>query len=287
MDNSCESQIFHGTLDFSQLHSMNVLHPVDDQLDTVSADSSRFVPALPIDTPTRPSTIGSTRQFEIQGLASNPISAQISVLPASTGPPWDEDLDQYVELDVPGIVDVGRPGFVSQTDMIPAGPSSLNYIDSSNSIVPGPFHPGIINPGKVVATPILAETPMQVASAELLYGQSQNPTQSTSIPHSLVQDVRSQNKGMADIDRKRTRSSEPSQDHQLSIFRQQLSKKGVPECSLNAFCFQPQPKRQRTITQKQSKNDVQNAGGACVLCFMTKKKVLFIGIPLQFLPNHY
>ena len=278
MDNSCEDQINHGTIDHSQLHLMNMPMPVDDQVDTVSASPSHFVPALPNDTLTRSSTIGSTRQVEMQGLASNHVSTQWSMLPASTGPPCNDNPHQSFELNVPNTVDLGLHGFVSQTNMSAAGPSSLNFTDSSNSTFTGPFDSGITNHGRIqdlVAIPVLAQTPMQLASAKLPYEQFQNPTQSASTSYSLAQGLPSQDKGIASTTRKRTRSSEPSQEHRLSIIRQQLSKKtGVPECSLDTFCFEPQPKRERTSTQKQNKNDVHNAGGACVLCFITKKKVL-------------
>lgn len=79
----------------------------------------------------------------------------------------------------------------------------------------------------------------------------------------------------APVRRKRLRSPNP-------ISRQELSKisnkSGVPEAHLGLMCIEGMPvpsnrKRKRTANQSKNRKDVTNAGGACLLCILTKKPV--------------
>lgn len=277
IDNISVGQIYNGTLDLPQLDPINRLHPVNDQVDTIFEGSSRFdFSSLPVDTITRPTTIGSTHQSALQGNTPNFVSGQTFVLPASTGSLCNEMTNPCFKPSVPDSVGARRPDFDSQFDMTAAGPSSLNFAGSLNSTMTGTFSSGITNQREIqdlVPMPVLASRPIQLASAELPYRQFQ--TSPTSMSHSLDQSLPSQSVGTGRTTRKRPRSSEPTQDLQLSIIRQQLSKQtGVPEHSLEAFCLGPQPKqkRSRTSIQRRNRKDVQYAGGACVLCFISKRK---------------
>lgn len=180
-----------------------------------------------------------------------------------------------------------------QFGMTSAGPSSFDFVDLSNSTLAGPSHSGVTNQfgmQGLMPTPVLGQTSMQPALAGLTYRQCPNPTQPISTSYSLYQDRPSQNHGMGKTTRKRPRSPKPTQEQRLSAIRQQLSKRtGVPELSLDAFCFNPDPapKRSRTSFQKQNKKDVENAGGACFLCVVSKRKVFPFGTLSHSLPICY
>lgn len=75
--------------------------------------------------------------------------------------------------------------------------------------------------------------------------------------------------------RKRRRSPGTTLEQRMSTTRKQLSKQtGVPETFLGTmWCSEPAPKQSRTNSQRQNKKDVMNAGGACFLCLVLKRKV--------------
>jgi len=75
---------------------------------------------------------------------------------------------------------------------------------------------------------------------------------------------------------KRSLNSERDAEYQLSRARRTLSKQAaVPEDSLVLLTFDtnPAPKRQRTEVQRENKRMVIEAGGSCLLCLLTKKRV--------------
>ena len=82
----------------------------------------------------------------------------------------------------------------------------------------------------------------------------------------------------SDIDkrtRKRPSSRQPTDEQHLSVLRRDAKKTGVPEDRLGMICFgtEHQTKRRRSSPQKQNKQEVEDAGGSCFLCKVTKKKV--------------
>ena len=76
---------------------------------------------------------------------------------------------------------------------------------------------------------------------------------------------------------KKSPNPERGADHRLSRARRTLSKQAaVPEESLVLLTFDtnPAPKRRRTEVQRENKRMVMEAGGSCLLCLLTKKRVL-------------
>ena len=87
---------------------------------------------------------------------------------------------------------------------------------------------------------------------------------------SFQQSLPSQNDSISKAKRKRHQSPGPSQE-QLSVLRQNISRNiGIPEGSLDAFCFGP-----KLIQKPPKKNQqaAQTAGGPCVRCATLNTRV--------------
>jgi len=85
-----------------------------------------------------------------------------------------------------------------------------------------------------------------------------------------------------DESRTRKRKQEPrsTEKRQRSAVSKLSKRTGVPEGSLQVIDFlcrdqysSSTTKRRRTESQKKNKKDVENKGGACLLCHLVKKKV--------------
>ena len=171
-------------------------------------------------------------------------------------------------------------------DYAVTGPSNLSSTHPFDNLSAGPpnygpnNHHGLQEPLSALATD---QTTMQSSSTSLQHGPSlsSEPLQhpSTLSSSSSLQHKRPlQNPGTDMIIRKRPASPQPAETQRLSALQHQLAKKtGVPEISLGVMCFgrESQPKRRRTSSQKQSKKDVEDAGGSCYLCLVLKKKVQY------------
>ena len=80
--------------------------------------------------------------------------------------------------------------------------------------------------------------------------------------------------------RKRKQEPRPTEKRQRSAERKLSKRTGVPEGSLQVIDFlcrdqysSNTTKRRRTEIQKKNKKDVEDKGGACLLCHLSKKKV--------------
>ena len=125
------------------------------------------------------------------------------------------------------------------------------------------------------------QTGMQSSLRESQYrqGLDLDTVQHVSADSSTQHDRALHNSETSMIIRKRRGSPQPTEVQHLSAIQRQLAKKtGVPEISLGVMCFNtdPPPKRRRTSSQKRNKKDVESIGGACFLCLVFKKKVLFL-----------
>lgn len=166
------------------------------------------------------------------------------------------NLSYYSAKDQLGVTSVGPSGFVHE------------YFQST---VPQETH--LLGDSDVVGTnlTIPESNPNQSYS-------SQPAADLFSEQHSKLQknkSLRQSRETPVDDTRERPRSSSPSQKQWLLAVRQQLSKRtGIPQSSLSTFCMgsKVNKKRQRTNFQKQNKREVENKGGACYLCIITKRR---------------
>jgi hypothetical protein len=190
-------------------------------------------------------------------------------------------------------MDTSYSGTYSQIGAASVGPSSLNFLDLSNSNLARPSISGTNNQlemERFTPTPVSAQSFVQSGLEGLSVIQYSNLTQPISASSPLYQAQSSQNTGKGKTTRKRPRSPKPTRAHQLSVIRRQLSTRtGVPMVSLGAFCLNPgpAPKRSRTSLQKQNKKDVESAGGSCFLCLARKRRVFPSEILNHFLRVQY
>ena len=114
------------------------------------------------------------------------------------------------------------------------------------------------------------------------HGLNPDPGQHVSTFSSSQHDRPVQKSDMNKMIRKRPSSRQPTNEQHLSALRRFAKKSGVPEDLLGTICPNtgPQPKRPRTSSQKRNKKDVENVGGACFLCLVSKKKVFRLKIRL-------
>lgn len=182
-------------------------------------------------------------------------------------------------------------GFPEQSSRTDAGLSRLDPVDLLGSMPAGPLDSSFDHQVRLQG-PMPAPVSNQASMRPLLAGSQHrhglDPIQPVSAISSVqhIQPVQNPDQNM--IIRKRPKSHRPTEAQLLSAFRNQVSKRGVPEISLGLICCssEPAPKRSRTSFQKQNKKDVENAGGACFSCVVFKKKVsplkirIFPNLPL-------
>ena len=107
------------------------------------------------------------------------------------------------------------------------------------------------------------------------HGLNPDPGQHVSTFSSSQHDRPVQKSDRNKMIRKRPSSRQPTNEQQLSALSRLAKKTGVPEDLLGTICpnSEPPPKRRRSSPQKQNMQEVQDAGGSCFLCKVTKKKV--------------
>ena len=184
-----------------------------------------------------------------------------------------------------------RLGDPEQLDRIDARLLSLDHTDVPNSM-PAPPHDVGSSRQDEMQTSVPAflsnQASLRPLSAGPQYGWSLNTAQRVSTFSSIQHDQAIQSPDTSVITRKRPRLPQPTKARVLSAIQYQLAKrKGVPKASLGVMCFstEPLPKRSRTGSQKQNKKDVQNRGGSCFLCLISKKKVL--DLKFEYFPSHF
>ena len=152
-------------------------------------------------------------------------------------------------------------------------PSWSESIDHSNGYLTGPTNTGSLEHAEIQEQMPSLES---YQSTMLPIIQRRNSAQPTSASELAYQELPSIDHSTSAIVRKRVRSPGPTETQRFSAFCQQISKKaGAPKTSFGLFCSGPDPptKRCRTNSQKQNKKAVQDVGGACFLCVLTKKTV--------------
>jgi hypothetical protein len=130
----------------------------------------------------------------------------------------------------------------------------------------------------------LLQEPAQSELQMVTYRESLNPTQRNLSSSPLEEESPSQKKKTSKTTGKRPRSPKSVEAQQRTTFRHQLSKnKNVPGSCLGVFFVNAEtvPKRNRTPGQKKHKREVEEDGGACFLCRMTKTRVITFLIPIE------
>ena len=178
-------------------------------------------------------------------------------------------------------------GFADLSSNAHGASPHVGVLEHFNSMSVGLPNPGSIHQCRIQGpVPALGsdQTRMQPSLPNSQHRHGIDPVQPVSNLSSLQHNEPFPNSDTNMIVRKRPRSPQLAEAQRLHGVRQLLSKRtGVPETSLGLICFntQPAPKRSRTSSQKQNKEDVLNAGGSCFLCLILKKKVrvcLFPGL---------
>ena len=212
-----------------------------------------------------PSNPGITDQLQMQGLIPELGLGYTLMQPALTVLPYREG---------------SNPSQLLST----SGPSYTGFADLSNDTLVGTSTSGVTDQLEMQGLPVtprLDQTYMQSAVRELPYTECSNQAQPILTSNVLQKYHPIPDQSIAANTRKRPRSPKPFQEQQLSAINRTLSRQtGVPEVSLNTFSSDracsnlvPATKRTRTSLQKRNKKDVGDAGGACLLCRITKKQV--------------
>ena len=130
---------------------------------------------------------------------------------------------------------------------------------------------------------LLDQTSMRPLSIVPQHGQDLHPTPLVSTPSSVPHDQQpTHNLDKRVVPAKRSRSPQPALTPVLPDDQRQLAKRiGAPENLFGVSHFNPIPpnKRSCTLSQKQNKKDVQDAGGSCFLCRYDNKAVIFSPFP--------